>query len=434
MILRTLSAALILAATTAPTVTQKVFPTPDAAAQELVAAAEKFDVEALKQILGPDGVDLVVTEDQVMSKNQAAEFAAIAREKTQVVVDPKNPKTATLVLGKEDWPAPIPIIRKKTGWVFDTKTGRKEILYRRVGRNELDAIQVCRGFVEAQDEYALTRPNGGTIAEYAQKIISTPGKKDGLAWQNPDGTWGGPIGESVARVIAEGYSDKSQPYHGYYFKVLKGQGPAAPLGTMDYVIKGAMIGGFALAAAPSDYAVTGVKSFIVSQDGVVYERDFGDDTADWFKSAVVFNPDQLTADETELFHDLTHEFTHAAMGPVTTGYTPSWLVEGFAEYVPFKTEKVPSSYLHRVLEGLNVDDLPKDDKFYDEPRNYVTAWLACRLIAERYGEAKLLALYEAFDRSDSQGSVLPRVLGISLDGFTAQWRAYVAKARTSTLS
>ena len=291
MILRTLSAALILAATTAPTVTQKVFPTPDAAAQELVAAAEKFDVEALKQILGPDGVDLVVTEDQVMSKNQAAEFAAIAREKTQVVVDPKNPKTATLVLGKEDWPAPIPIIRKKTGWVFDTKTGRKEILYRRVGRNELDAIQVCRGFVEAQDEYALTRPNGGTIAEYAQKIISTPGKKDGLAWQNPDGTWGGPVGEGVARVIAEGYSDKSQPYHGYYFKVLKGQGPAAPLGTMDYVIKGAMIGGFALAAAPSDYAVTGVKSFIVSQDGVVYERDFGDDTADWFKSAVVFNPD-----------------------------------------------------------------------------------------------------------------------------------------------
>jgi hypothetical protein len=292
MITRSLAAALLVAATAAtPAVKQKVFPTPDAAAQELVAAAEKFDVEALKQILGPEGVDLVVTEDQVMSKNQAAEFAAIAREKMQIVVDPKNPKTATMVLGNEDWPAPIPVIRKKTGWVFDTKTGRKEILYRRVGRNELDAIEVCRGFVEAQDEYALTRPNGGTIAEYAQKIISTPGKKDGLAWQNPDGSWGGPVGEGVARVIAEGYSSKTQPYHGYHFKVLKGQGPAAPLGTMDYVIKGAMIGGFALAAAPSDYAVTGVKSFIVSQDGVVYERDFGDDTAEWFKSAVVFNPD-----------------------------------------------------------------------------------------------------------------------------------------------
>jgi len=291
MIKHTLTAVLLLAATAAsPAVTQKVFPTPDAAAAELVAAAEKFDVEALKQILGPDGVDLVVTEDQVMSKNQAADFAAIAREKTKIVVDPKNAKRATMVLGNEDWPAPIPIVQKKSGWVFDTKSGRQEILFRRIGRNELDAIQVCRGYVEAQDEYATTRPNG-TIAEYAQRIISTPGKKDGLAWQNPDGSWGGPVGEGVARVIAEGYSSKTQPYHGYYFKVLKGQGPAAPLGAMDYVIKGAMIGGFALAAAPSDYGVTGVKSFIVSQDGVVYERDFGKHTAEWFKAAVVFNPD-----------------------------------------------------------------------------------------------------------------------------------------------
>lgn len=149
---------------------------------------------------------------------------------------------------------------------------------------------------------------------------------------------------------------------------------------------------------------------------------------------VVFNPDQLTADENELFHDLTHEFTHAAMGPVTTGFTPSWLVEGLAEYVPFKTEKVPSSYLHRVLDGLKTDALPEDDKFYDEPRNYILAWLACRLIAERFGEAKLLTLYEAFRNTPAQFTVLPQVLGISLDAFTAMWSSYVTRARTSTLS
>jgi len=141
------------------------------------------------------------------------------------------------------------------------------------------------------DHAVSVKHDGAMVNQYAQRILSTPGKQDGLAWQGPDGTWAGPVGEGIARVIAEGYRDRYDPYHGYYFKVLKGQGPAAPLGTMDYVIKGSMIGGFALAASPSDYAVTGVKSFIVSQDGVVYERDFGDDTADWFKSAVVFNPD-----------------------------------------------------------------------------------------------------------------------------------------------
>ena len=156
-------------------------------------------------------------------------------------------------------------------------------------------------------------------------------------------------------------------------------------------------------------------------------------TPSYAATRVVINPDQLAAEEAELFHDLTHEFTHAAMGPVTTGYTPSWLVEGFAEYVPFKTEKVPSSYLHRVLEGASTDALPRDDKFYDEPRNYLTAWLACRLIAERYGEAKLVALYEAFQNTEDQTTVMQQVLGTDLGSFTGMWRSYVARARTSTL-
>ena len=151
----------------------------------------------------------------------------------------------------------MPIVRRGGRWSFDAKAGREEILHRRIGSNELDAIEVCRGFVEAQHEYALTKRDGSGVNQYAQRIISTPGKQDGLAWQNADGSWGGPVGEAVARAIQQGYSDRAEPYHGYYFKVLTGQGPAAPLGEMDFVVKGVMIGGFALVAAPAEYGVTG---------------------------------------------------------------------------------------------------------------------------------------------------------------------------------
>jgi hypothetical protein len=156
--------------------------------------------------------------------------------------------------------------------------------------------------------------------------------------------------------------------------------------------------------------------------------------SDFAATRVVFNPDQLAADEGELFHDLTHEFTHAAMGPVTSGYTPSWLVEGFAEYVPYKNENVPTNWLHRVLTGVKTDGgLPGDTEFYNEPRNYVTAWLACRMIAERYGEAKLVALYEAFRSISAQDSAVRQALGVGMDALVAQWQKYVEKARTSTL-
>jgi hypothetical protein len=176
------------------------------------------------------------------------------------------------------------------GWVFDTKAGRQELLYRRIGRNELDAIQICHGYVEAQHEYALQKKVNG-VNQYAQRIISTEGQQDGLAWKNADGTWDGPIGEKVAAAIARGYANRSEPYHGYFFKVLKGQGPAAPLGQLDYVIKGVMIGGFALVASPAQYRNTGVKSFLVSQDGVVYEKDLGPKTLEIFQSMDRFNPD-----------------------------------------------------------------------------------------------------------------------------------------------
>jgi hypothetical protein len=216
----------------------------------------------------------------------------MAGKKHSVVVDPKNANRATLVVGEDDWPLPVLIVKKGGKWSFDAKTGRREILYRRIGDNELNAIRICRGFVEAQHEYALVKRDGSGVNQYAQRIISTPGKQDGLAWQNPDGTWGGPVGEGIARVIEQGYTSRSEPFHGYFFKVLKGQGPAAPLGQLDFVVNGVMIGGFALVAAPAEYRVTGVKTFIVSHDGVVYEKDLGPQTLDAFKSMERYNPDK----------------------------------------------------------------------------------------------------------------------------------------------
>jgi hypothetical protein len=271
---------------------QKTFDTPKAAADALIAAAEKYDLPALKEILGKDGESLVVTADPVQDKNQLSAFAAKAREKSEIVPDKKNPNLAILSIGDQDWPMPIPIVRKGGKWLFDSKAGRKEILYRRIGSNELGAIEACHNFVDAQHEYALAKHDGSNLSQYAQKIISTEGKQDGLVWRNPDGTFGGPLGEELAQVIAEGYSKKAEPYHGYYFKVLKGQGPAAPLGKLDFVVKGVMIGGFALVAAPAEYRVTGVKTFIVSHDGVVYEKDLGSKTLEVFRTMERYNPDK----------------------------------------------------------------------------------------------------------------------------------------------
>jgi hypothetical protein len=273
-------------------VQQRTFDSPRAAADALISAAVRYDVPALKEILGPDGADLVATKDPVQDKNQLEAFAARALEKNEVVPDAKNPNLAILSIGAEDWPMPIPIVRNGKKWLFDSKAGRKEVLYRRIGGNELNAIEACRRFVEAQHEYASQKRDGSPVNQYAQKIIATPGKQDGLAWRNPDGTPGGPLGEGLARAIAEGYSKKSEPFHGYYFKVLKGQGPAAPLGQIDFVLEGVMIGGFALVAAPADYRVTGVKSFIVSHDGVVYEKDLGPTTLDQFRAMERYNPDK----------------------------------------------------------------------------------------------------------------------------------------------
>ncbi len=271
---------------------QKQFDTPKQATDSLIQATEAFDVAALEEILGPDSADLISSEDPVQDKQRAVAFAAKAKEKTSVDPAEKDPNRAILTVGNDNVSLPIPIVKQKGKWIFDTKVGREEILNRRIGTNELDAIAICRGFVEAQHEYAEEKHDDSKVNQYAQRIISTPGKQDGLAWKNPDGTWGGPVGENVADALEQGYSDKSKPYHGYYFKVLKGQGPAAPMGQMDFVVEGTMIGGFALAAAPAQHRVTGVETFIVGPDGVVYQKDLGPETLKAFEKMDRYNPDK----------------------------------------------------------------------------------------------------------------------------------------------
>src|SRR5882724_686127 len=290
-------------AASAPQPAQKQFDTPKQAADALIQVAANFDVAAAKEVLGPDSEDIVASEDPVQDKNRAAAFAAKAKEKMSVQTDKKNPNQAVVLVGNDDFPLPIPLVKQNGKWFFDTKVGREEILNRRVGANELNAVEICRGFVDSQHEYAMEKHDGLKVNQYAQRVISTPGKHDGLAWQNPDGSWGGPVGEEVAKALEEGYSAQGgKPYHGYYFKVLKGQGPAAPLGEMDFMVGGAMIGGFALAAAPAEYRVTGVQTFIVGPDGVVYEKDLGPDTLKTFQSMDRYNPDQtwkVTEDDLE---------------------------------------------------------------------------------------------------------------------------------------
>jgi hypothetical protein len=278
-----------------PTVTasaQKTFATPEGAAAAFIEATKVFDAPALNEILGPEGEDLVSSEDPVRDKSIAASFNAKAQQRHSVVIDPKNPNRATLIVGEDDFPLAIPIVKRNGAWLFDTKAGRQEVLYRRIGSNELDAIEICRGYVDAQKEYALEKHDDAKVNQYAQRVISTPGKHDGLVWRNEDGSLGGPMSEDIANALQEGYTDKAQPYHGYFFKILKGQGPSAPLGNQNFVVEGAMIGGFALAAAPAHYRVTGVKSFIVSYEGIVYQKDLGPDTLKIFRDMGLYNPDK----------------------------------------------------------------------------------------------------------------------------------------------
>lgn len=288
------------ASAAAPDAGPRAFDTPQQAAEVLVKAAEAGDIPALLAILGPEGKDIVSSGDPVEDRNDLAKFAKKARAKMKVSFDLADPKRAILIAGDDDWPMPVPIVEAAGKWRFDAKEGREEILARRIGGNELQAISLLRGYVEAQREYASELRDGATMRQYAQKWVSTPGKQDGLSWYGPDGKPAGPIGDEIAKLLAAGYTKKSEPVDGYYFRTLTAQGPAARLGARNYIVDGMMIGGFAAVAWPANYGVTGVQTFLVNNDGLVYQKDLGDDTEKLGPAIREFNPDEgwtVTHDE-----------------------------------------------------------------------------------------------------------------------------------------
>jgi len=271
----------------------KAFDTAQQAADAVVQAAAAGDTAALIAIFGPDGKDIVSSGDNVSDTSDLTKFAELAHQKMSVKVAPAN--KAVIIVGPEDWPMPVPIVRKNGKWRFDTKAGKHEILARRIGGNELDAIKLLRGYVEAQEAYSSQAHDETGRPQYAQKWVSSPGKRDGLSWSGADGKPAGPMGDQIAKALTEGYTDKTEPYNGYYIRVLSSQGPDARLGARDYIWKGAMIGGFAAIAWPSNYGVTGIQTFQVNNDGVVYQKDLGPDTAKIAAGMKSFNPDKTWA-------------------------------------------------------------------------------------------------------------------------------------------
>jgi hypothetical protein len=273
-------------------ITPQAFGTPQAAAQATIEAAERNDTAALLKLFGSRGKDIVESGDPTEDKNNRAEFAHAARQNVKINQDPSNPDRATLSIGAQDWPFPVPLVRKDGKWHFDSAAGRVEILAHRIGENEVNAVEVCRGYVEAQMEYAARDHDKGGVLEYAQKIVSSVGKQDGLYWEGaPQSLVPKAFANAAASNVVEG-AGKSDRYHGYYFRILKAQGADAAGGAFDYVVKGKMIGGFALVAYPAEYAVSGVKTFIVNHQGTVYEKDLGANTAALARQMTRFNPDK----------------------------------------------------------------------------------------------------------------------------------------------
>ncbi len=267
---------------------QQSFTSPDDAASALAAAVKSGAKQDMLKVLGDDGEDIVDSGDDVADAVARGKFISAYDAKHSVKVDGKK---ATLIIGADDFPFPVPLVHNKAGWEFDTGEGRREILYRRIGRNELDTIQTILAFVDAEDEYA-DKDRGEGIGVYAQRIVSSQGKKDGLYW--PSDNNDSPLGQLAAEASAEGYKAGSepQPYHGYYYRILTQQGASAPGGAMSYIVKDKMIGGFALVAYPADYGNSGVMTFIVNHAGTVYQKDLGEDTAARVKSLTSFDPDK----------------------------------------------------------------------------------------------------------------------------------------------
>jgi len=269
---------------------QQSYKTPEDAAAALAAAVKSAPGDILK-VLGRAAEDIVSSGDEVADNDIRQRFTSMYDAKHGIKAE--GNKTATLILGPDDFPFPIPLVNTKTGWAFDTDEGRIEVLRRRIGRNELDAIQTALAYVDAQNEYA-DKDRGEGAGVYAQRFLSTPGKKDGLFWR--DDSDPSPLGALVAEASAEGYKqgtgEAPAPYHGYYFRILKGQGSDAAGGALNYVVKGKMIGGFGLIAWPAEYGNSGVMTFLVNHAGTVYQKDLGNRTAVIAERTTLFDPDQ----------------------------------------------------------------------------------------------------------------------------------------------
>jgi hypothetical protein len=288
------SAGLIAAAIAILTVpaasAQQSFKSPEDAASALVAAVKSGAARSMLKVLGSDAAEIVESGDSVADADLRERFLSAYDAKHALSYD--GDKKAILIVGPDDSPFPIPLTRNRSGWEFDTGAGRQEILYRRIGRNELDAIQTALAYVDAQNDYADKDPGGAGKGVYAQRFVSSAGKKDGLFWPS-DGNES-PLGELVAEASADGYkiSDEPQPYHGYYYRILTKQGSNAPGGALNYVVNGKMIGGFALVAYPAEYGNSGVMTFLVNHAGTVYQKDLGDRTEAIAGRMKSFDPDQ----------------------------------------------------------------------------------------------------------------------------------------------
>ena len=286
-----LTAAALLCTATSIVNAQQAFKTPDEAASALVNAAKAGDRGALAYVLGPDGDDIVASGDPVADAATRQKFVIAYDAKHRIDMEGDN--KAIIILGQDDYPLPIPLVRKDGQWRFDTAAGRDETLARRIGRNELDAIQASLAYVDAQNDYS-EKDRGAGKTSMRERIVSQPGKKDGLYWPASQGEDASPLGELVAQATTQGYraTGERTPFHGYYFKILTKQGPAAPGGEQDYVVRGKMIGGFGLVAYPAEYRNSGVMTFIVNHNGTVFQKDLGPATSKTAERMTSFNPDQ----------------------------------------------------------------------------------------------------------------------------------------------
>jgi hypothetical protein len=276
---------------------QMIFSAPEDALNALVEAIKAKDKAALDRIFGASGKDLR-SGDEVQDASEFGELTRLIAEKTNLVQESES--KMILHIGKEDWPFPIPLVKSNDRWSFDTEAGKEEILNRRIGENELTAILVCRSYVKAQREYVLKDWDGDGILAYAQKLRSDPGKRNGLYWKAAKGEEASPLGELIAKARMEGYKkqkaafreEKPEPFHGYHFKILTKQGKKAPGGRYNYIINGNMVGGFGLAAFPSNWGKSGVMTFIVNQQGKVYQKNLGPNTAEIVQKMNTYRPDE----------------------------------------------------------------------------------------------------------------------------------------------